>query len=330
MEAGRAARSWFSRRNRDRALTVEREGIRRYEKFALTSTQQTVEVPITEADIPNVYVSVLLIRGRTSNDVDSAGNDPGKPAFRLGYTELTVADVRGPADVIAGDVQTPPEIEKIAVAVPTSRAPAPGEVTLWAVDYGVLSHGIHAAGRRQSRVSHKALQVMNEDSRQRIISRRVLTPKGGDEGGGGGNESGFRRDFRPTAFWLGSVETDSSGRATKDVTLPESLTTYRIMAVAGDTASRFGSAGAEIKVSKPVTLIAAFPRSHDGRPRVVRRGGDEHAPDRRRCSRHDSQSGSASSISARRRRQRCTSTAARLTRCASKRSRRASARRGCR
>ena len=83
---------------------------------------------------------------------------------------------------------------------------------------------------------HKALQVMNEDSRQRIISRRVLTPKGDGEGGGGGADgAGVRRDFRPLAFWLGSVETDASGRATRDVTLPESLTTYRIMAVAGDT-----------------------------------------------------------------------------------------------
>ena len=69
-------------------LTVEREGVRRYERFTLTSTQQTVEVPLTEDDIPNVYVSVLLIRGRTSNDPGPDGEDPGKPAFRLGYTEL--------------------------------------------------------------------------------------------------------------------------------------------------------------------------------------------------------------------------------------------------
>jgi hypothetical protein len=47
-------------------LTVEREGVRRYERFTLTSTQQTVEVALTEQEIPNVYVSVLLIRGRTS------------------------------------------------------------------------------------------------------------------------------------------------------------------------------------------------------------------------------------------------------------------------
>ena len=85
---------------------------------------------------------------------------------------------------------------------------------------------------------HKALQVINDDSRQRIVSRRVLTPKGDTEGGGGGVDGGaaLRKDFRVLAFWLGSVTTDANGDATVDVKLPESLTTYRIMAVAGDRA----------------------------------------------------------------------------------------------
>lgn len=246
-------------------LTVEREGIRHSERFALTSTQQTVEVPITEADIPNVYVSVLLIRGRTSSDPGTDGSDPGKPAFRLGYTELAVADTSKKLAVkVSADREEyrPANRAKITVAVADAGGrPAASEVTLWAVDYGVLSLTDYRAPDVVRAVyQHKALQVMTEDSRQRIISRRVLTPKGAGEGGGGGLEAGVRRDFRPTAFWLGSVETDSNGRATREVTLPESLTTYRIMAVAGDTASRFGSADTEIKVSKPVTLIAAFPR----------------------------------------------------------------------
>ena len=72
-------------------LTVEREGIRQHRRFELTSTQQTVDVPISEDDIPNVFVSVLLVRGRTSQDPGEDGSDPGKPQFRLGYTELLVA-----------------------------------------------------------------------------------------------------------------------------------------------------------------------------------------------------------------------------------------------
>ena len=61
---------------------------------------------------------------------------------------------------------------------------------------------------------HKALQVMNADNRQRIVSRRVLTPKGETDGGGGGADAGagtLRKDFRVLAFWLGSVTTDADG-----------------------------------------------------------------------------------------------------------------------
>ncbi|MGE5837620.1 MAG: MG2 domain-containing protein [Acidobacteriota bacterium] len=246
-------------------LTIEREGIRRYERFTLSSTQQTVEVPITEAEIPNVFVSVLLIRGRTSSDPGKDGSDPGKPAFRLGYTELLVNDESKKLGVtVSADrpEYRPANTAKVSVTVRDAAGrPSASEVTLWAVDHGVLSlTGYEAPDVVSSIYLRKSLQVLTEDSRQRIISRRVLTPKGGDEGGGGGKETGFRQDFRPLAFWLGSVETDRTGRATKDVTLPESLTTYRIMAVAGDPASRFGSASAEIRVSKPVTMLAAFPR----------------------------------------------------------------------
>ena len=35
----------------------------------------------------------------------------------------------------------------------------------------------------------KALQVLTEDTRQKIISRRVVTPKGDTDGGGGGADA---------------------------------------------------------------------------------------------------------------------------------------------
>ena len=246
-------------------LTIEREGIRQYRRFALTSTQQTVDIPVTEKDIPNVYVSVLLIRGRTSAEPSADGGDPGKPAFRLGYTELSVVDESKLLGVkVAADREEyrPANSAKVSVAVTDALGKAArSEVTLWAVDTGVLALTNYSAPDVARAIyARKALQVMNEDSRQRVISRRVLTPKGAGEGGGGGDDAAARTDFRPLAFWLGSVETDRSGKATRTVTLPDSLTSYRIMAVAGDQASRFGSGTASVRVTKPVTLLPAFPR----------------------------------------------------------------------
>ncbi|MFN8062192.1 MAG: MG2 domain-containing protein [Vicinamibacterales bacterium] len=249
-------------------VTTEREGVKYHRRFALTSTQQTVTVPIAERDIPNVFVSVLLIKGRTKVTGDDDASDPGKPTFRLGYTELEVEDrsKRLTVSVRANKEEyRPANVANVALQVVDSAgAPSESEVTLWAVDYGVLSlTAFRTPDVLRSVYSPKSLQVTTTDSRQRIVSRRVLTPKGADTGGGGGSDAmtdAVRKDFRVLAFWLGSVVTDAQGRATTDVKLPESLTTYRIMAVAGDRASRFGSADAEIRVSKPLTLRSTFPR----------------------------------------------------------------------
>ncbi|PYR16096.1 MAG: hypothetical protein DMF94_29480 [Acidobacteria bacterium] len=250
-------------------LTVEREGIRSHSTFALTSTQQTVSVPITAADIPNLFVSVVLVKGRTRADgTDSDTSDPGKPAFRVGYAKLAVEDASKRLSVTVKadrNEYRPAGSAKVDVQVRDAQGlPASSEVTLWAVDYGVLSlTGYRTPDVLGSVYVPKALQVMNTDNRQRIISRRVLTPKGSTNGGGGGAESGvgqLRKDFRVLAFWLGSVTTDVRGHAAVDVKLPESLTTYRIMAVGGDKTSRFGSGESEVRINKPVVLKAAFPR----------------------------------------------------------------------
>jgi uncharacterized protein YfaS (alpha-2-macroglobulin family) len=249
-------------------LTTEREGVRHYQQFSLTSTQQTVSVPIGEPDIPNLYVSVLLVKGRTKAEGATDASDPGKPSFRLGYVELKVEDAakRLSVSVKANkDEYRPAGAATVEVTVKDAAGkPASSEVTLWAVDYGVLSLTAYRTPDVLSSVYvAKALQVMNEDNRQRIVSRRVLTPKGDTEGGGGGSETGassIRKDFRVLAFWLGSVQTDASGRAITQVKLPESLTTYRIMAVSGDRQSRFGAGDSEIRINKPLLLRAAFPR----------------------------------------------------------------------
>ena len=253
-------------------VTTEREGIRSHRQFALTSTQQSIEVPIGDSDIPNVFVSVLLVKGRSKPlgeaDKEDDPSDPGKPAFRLGYVELGVEDTgkRLTVALAANRVEYRPA-NRATVTVDVADRQGRGtasEVTLWAVDHGVLSLTAYRTPDVLGSVYvHKALGVLTEDSRQKIVSRRVTTPKGATDGGGGGVEGlpgGVRQDFRVLAFWIGSVTTDARGHASVDVTLPESLTTYRIMAVASDRASRFGSADSEIRINKPLTLKPAFPR----------------------------------------------------------------------
>ena len=137
-------------------VTTEREGIRSHRQFALTSTQHSISIPVTEEDIPNVYVSVLLIKGRSAvpakapTEAATGGpraiadpSDPGKPAFRLGYVELQVEDrsKRLTVAVTANRQEYRPATDAQVRVEVTDRQgrPAQSEVTLWAVDYGVLS-----------------------------------------------------------------------------------------------------------------------------------------------------------------------------------------------
>jgi alpha-2-macroglobulin len=271
-------------------VTVEREGIRSHRSVTITSTQDTVDVPITEADIPNVYVSVMLVKGRTSTDPTM---DDGGPAFRVGYTELTVDDAskRLRVEVSADrDEYRPGQPATVSVAVTDHRgAPAASEVTLWAMDRGLLSLTNYTTPDVLKAIYEpKALQVNTGDNRHLLMRRRPLDVSSGVAGGVLGGVVGglpevqtsraemvrvsaelpsapppgaeVRQDFRPLVFWLGSAATGPDGRATTTVTLPDSLTTYRIIAVAGDRASQFGFAEREIRATKPLTLLPAFPR----------------------------------------------------------------------
>ena len=132
-------------------VTTEREGIRSHRQFALTSTQESIAIPITEADIPNVFVSVLLVKGRTAAPPpppiaakpETDVSDPGKPSFRLGYVELKVEDRSKRLSVAVAankDEYRPASPASVRLDVKDHQGRgAASEVTLWAVDYGVLS-----------------------------------------------------------------------------------------------------------------------------------------------------------------------------------------------
>ncbi len=293
-------------------VTKEREGIRTHTRVDVTSTQDAIEVPISDADVPNVFVSVVLVKGRTSGDVGPEGDDPGRPAFRVGYVELTIDDAskRLKVDVRADREEYRPR-QPVTVSVSVADAeerPSAGEVTLWAVDYGLLSlTDYKAPDVARAIYARKQLQVQTQDNRLRLIAKRTVVTErevqgqvgagagGGGRGGGlaGGVVQGIpapppppppdgfftqtlprldaveeaklqpgeiRTDFRSLVFWLGSATTDADGRATTTVTLPDSVTTYRIMAVAGDLSSHFGAADTEIRATKPLTMLPAFPR----------------------------------------------------------------------
>jgi uncharacterized protein YfaS (alpha-2-macroglobulin family) len=118
----------------DALVTVERDRVLRSFIVPLTGNAPSVQVPIEPSDGPNVFVSVMLLRG--SND------SPRKvkaPEYRIGYAELKVArpKARLTVEVRPGQRATRPN-ERVSVEAEvrdhSGRGAANAEVTLYAVD----------------------------------------------------------------------------------------------------------------------------------------------------------------------------------------------------
>jgi uncharacterized protein YfaS (alpha-2-macroglobulin family) len=71
-------------------ITIEREGIIDSYVSALSGKVPVIEVPIKDHYAPNVFVSVLAVRGRVGEVQPTALVDLGKPAFRLGVAPINV------------------------------------------------------------------------------------------------------------------------------------------------------------------------------------------------------------------------------------------------
>lgn len=69
-----------------------------------------------------------------------------------------------------------------------------------------------------------------------------------------------RSDFRDAVQWLAHWRTDSSGRATSKVTFPDSLTTWRLVAIGIDKQSRVGEASRDVRTKKNIIARLEGPR----------------------------------------------------------------------
>jgi uncharacterized protein YfaS (alpha-2-macroglobulin family) len=247
-------------------LTVEREQVIEQRRFRITSGSQMVKIPITEAFVPNAFVSVVVVRGRSAPP--GKLDDPGRPTMRVGYTQLRVTPEVKRLRVAVSLVQPeyrPGDTAQVRLAVRDARgAGARSEVALWAVDEGVLA----LTGYKTP--DPLDLMYRPRDLGMRLASNLVaVTPqvaegeKGRREAGGGGGADGsevLRSTFRTVAFYLGEVVTDSAGNATVKAKLPDNLTTFRVMAVAVTDADRYGKGETPMLVTRPVVARPALPR----------------------------------------------------------------------
>ena len=259
-------------------VTVEREKVLRSFMVQLKADSPVIEIPLTAEDAPNACVSILIVKG-----AQESARKFKQPQLRLGYCELAIENLRDRLAVTlaatggqgAADDATPPTYrpgDKVTLTGTVTQADgkpaANAEVTVYAEDEGTLAvMGYLTPDPMAFFYSPRNLQVDTGTSFETFISEDPALQYFFNKGffvGGGGDLSKLadllRKNFDPCATWAPAVTTDATGRFSHTFKVPDTLTRYRLIAIAHHQAARFGNAAAAIIVNKPLMLEPKTPR----------------------------------------------------------------------
>ncbi|HEX5127994.1 MAG TPA: MG2 domain-containing protein, partial [Rhodocyclaceae bacterium] len=298
-------------------VTVEREGILSSMVVPISAKKPFVDVPIAKNYGPNAYVSVMVVRGRVDpevpgrfawlrrmiyrigmffglvkelpheiNTAPTALVDLTRPAFRLGMTQIKVGwqqyelKVKVEADRERYKVRDHAAV-KISVTDANGKPAANAEVAIAAVDEGLLQLAAPTSWELlDAMMQRRPAEVQTSTAQSQVIGKRHFGKKAAPPGGGGGGEGANARElFDTLLLWRPSVQLDAKGEAHIDVPLNDSLTSFRIEAIAHANDMQFGSASTNIRTSQEVMLFAGLPpfvREGDqfAAMATVRNGGD--------------------------------------------------------
>ncbi|MDO8699421.1 MAG: MG2 domain-containing protein [Rhodoferax sp.] len=273
-------------------VAVEREGIVETQVVQLNGQDPTIQVKIKEGWGPNVYVSVLALRGRLREVpwysfftwgykaprewwtsfwyegreyvAPTAMVDLSKPAFRLGLAEIRVGtkahqlDVSVKADKESYPVRGNAKVT-IQVKLPNGQPAANAEVALAAVDQALQELMPNTSWNLlDAMLQRRAWGVETSTAQMEIIGRRHYGRKAVAAGGGGGH-SGARELLETLLLWNPRVQLDANGSATVTVPLNDALTTFRIVAVADASVGLFGTGSTSIRATQDLQIISGLP-----------------------------------------------------------------------
>ena len=272
-------------------VAIEREGVIDTRVVTLRGDDPSFDVAIDKAWAPNVYVSVLALRGRIREvpwyslfqwgwkqplawwrayrdegpdyQPPTAMVDLAKPAFKLGVAALQVGLAEHELQVKVSADQPQYAVRQTAKAriqVTHAGQPLAGtEVAFAAVDEGLLAlRGNDSWDLLHAMLRQRAWGVATATGQSEIVGRRHYGRKAVAPGGGGG-KGGTRELFDTLLVWKERIRLDARGEAVVEVPLNDSLTSFRLVAIADDGAQRFGSGATSIRVTQDLQVLSGLP-----------------------------------------------------------------------
>jgi len=240
-------------------VTLERGGILEHEVITLRNNSTTYELPITAEYAPDVYVSVVIVKG-----VDAT--NPA-PAFKMGLVKLSVSPEQQELTLTLTPDKTkvgPRETVNYTLkATDYAGRPVQAEFSLSVVDLAVLQlSGPNSQPIDEFFYGERGLGVRTASGLTLSVDR-VNVDVAESKGGGGGAADGFnevRSRFNDTAFWSATITTNANGEATVSVPLPDNLTTWRLDARGLTADTLVGQGTVDIVATKDLLIRPTVPR----------------------------------------------------------------------
>jgi uncharacterized protein YfaS (alpha-2-macroglobulin family) len=247
-------------------VTVEREGVLDSFVTEVKRDSPTIEVPIKGNYAPNIFISALALRGRVGDPKATALLDLARPAMKMGMTELKVGwKAHELLVTVKSDKTKYRARDKAQVVIQVksaagTRLPTGSEVAVAAVDESLLRLKENTSWKiLREMMSQRSLAVSTSSGQNQVVGRRHFGSKAKPPGGGGGTLAADTRElFEPVIFWQPRLKLDSSGEAKITVPLNDSMTSFRIVAVAIGGESLFGDGNVTVESTKDLLLYSGF------------------------------------------------------------------------
>lgn len=246
-------------------ITVEREGIVEHFVRPISTQDPRVQIKIKDEYAPNVYVSVLAVRGRVSGQGHQATAtvDLGKPSYKLGLAALNVnwkKNALGVSIKPSKETVKPGEMVTAEVIVlDGQKAPvANAEFALAVVDEGLLQLARNRTwDLLKAMMGERALEVETATAQMQVVGKRHFGLKAKPTGGDGG-QAPTRELFDTLVSWQPRVKTDANGKAVVQFKMNDSLSKFRIVAIAHSGLGRFGSGEASVITQQEISVSPAL------------------------------------------------------------------------
>jgi alpha-2-macroglobulin len=243
-------------------LTFERGTTRREQLIELTAPITMLDVLVQADDVPNVFITVNAWQEQETTLGEYSWQTIPDSRLHVATTSLSVPATDRILNVtITPDKESygPRQEATFTLRVTNYRGePVSAELSLAMVDEAIFTLSRELSGPIYEGFYYARANVVR--TYHSLAPVRDLG--GGGMGGGGGNglEGAPRSDFPDTAQWFPSLHTDANGEVVVTVTLPDSLTSWRLTAKATTADTQVGETFTHITTRQDVIVRPILPR----------------------------------------------------------------------